>query len=183
MRPVDPEDTMTASTPVTHRRVAEIAAKAGVTDLRTDGPGRYFTGETLIVREGSSYHVYSPINSDYAPRTLEAALEVAVQLNADEAEMTAKAKAMTDDQLREALRTPGLEYHLRQRVIAEQCSRTYRAEKQLIAAIEHASDEQVQAKADELRAAGCTGNGGDLLWIVLRLQHFRAGRVDSWIDR
>lgn len=117
--------------------VARKAADAGVvTDLYRDGLGRYHVlgktpnGGVLLEKQGSFWCVYSPISDAYAPKSLAVAFKVAADLINQEAKMTARAKALTDDEVRETLANrEGVEYHYLQRVISERCNREYAAEK------------------------------------------------------
>jgi hypothetical protein len=117
--------------------VARKAAEAGITtDLYRDGLGRYHVlgktpnGSILIVRTRYGWEVLSPIAATRYPGNLAAAFEIASLLIDREAEMTARAKALTDDEIAHTLANrSGVEYHYLQRVIAERCHREYVAAK------------------------------------------------------
>jgi hypothetical protein len=117
--------------------VARKAAEAGITtDVYRDGLGRYHVlgktpnGSVLIEKQGSAWRVHSPISAGYAPKSLAVALKVAADLIDREAEMTARAKALTDAEIAHTLANrAGVEYHYLQRVIGERCHREYEAAK------------------------------------------------------
>jgi hypothetical protein len=118
------------SVAVTNARTLKIAAAAGVTDLRADGPGRYIIGsgihQALIVRQGSAWRIYSPITDAHMPPTLAVALGIAAEHVARSRQLTAVAAAMTDQEIQEALWTPNLDDAFRQRVLAEKAARESR---------------------------------------------------------
>lgn len=125
------------SSKTANARILRLAAAAGVTtEVHTDGPGRYIvTSETgngtcLVEKQGSAWRVYSPIHMGYAPATLGTAFKVCAQLIEQEAEMTARAAALTDEEIANTLANrEGVEYHYLQRVIAQRCHREYVAAK------------------------------------------------------
>jgi hypothetical protein len=124
------------NSPKINARTLAAAAAAGITDLHADGPGRYIVpgktpnGGVLIIRQGSGWHLLSPIAGSRFPRTLPVAFQLAADLVDQEAEMTARAKALTDDEIAQTLANrSGVEYHYLQRVIAERCHREYVASK------------------------------------------------------
>lgn len=121
---------------VTNARILKIAAAAGcTTTLRHDGPGRYILGSEsgngacLIQKLDDRWCVSSPISDGAAPKTLGTALSVAARLVAREAEMSARAAALTDAQIEQELADPTIEYHYRQRVLGQRCLREYAAKK------------------------------------------------------
>jgi hypothetical protein len=107
-------------------RVKNIAKRAGVERLSELRPGFYCVGKpnlgSIVERCGSGWLV-SSTRSQSVARTLTRAFEVA-QRYADTVEaIAAEADAMTDAELHEAVRTPGLDYTLRQYVIAARIKR------------------------------------------------------------
>ena len=117
-------------------RALAAAAAAGITDLHADGPGRYIVpsatgnGSVLLIRQGSGWHLLSPIAGSRFPSNLTVAFQLAADLVKQEAEMTARAKALTDAEIAQTLANrAGVEYHYLQRVIAERCHREYAAAK------------------------------------------------------
>jgi len=114
------------SVAVTNARTLKIAAAAGVKDLRADGSGRYITGsgihQALIVKQGSAWRLYSPINDAHATRNFGTALSIAAQHVATSRSLADQAATMTDAELREAIQSPGLDHTLRQRVLAEKAA-------------------------------------------------------------
>lgn len=124
------------NSPKINARVLAAAAAAGISEVRSDGPGRYFVpsetgnGTVLIIRQRSGWEVLSPIMGSRFPRTLAVAFEIAADSVEREAEMTARAKALTDAEIAQTLANrSGVEYHYLQRVIAERCHREYVASK------------------------------------------------------
>ncbi|MEV6879130.1 hypothetical protein [Amycolatopsis sp. NPDC051128] len=108
-------------------RVKTIAAKAGVERMNELRPGVYYVGQpnlgTIVERLSATAWRLTSTRGSSISRTLTRAFEIAQREAADMEAIVAKVDAMTDAELHEALRTPGLNYTLRQHVIAARIRR------------------------------------------------------------